>query len=182
MLSIQRQVATMASIDDLRLKILDRPQVVLNERVGTGDSSRTVYKLSHAIIMPATAVVRVGGEELSDGEDYTLDLASGKLAFTDAPEDGAAIEADYEFAAYSDSDLQSFLDKAGGSLPLAAGEALMSLISDRNRLVTWSRDDMRVDYDQLRRDIAETARRFYSQGASESPGAKITEVKWEEVT
>ena len=89
--------------------------------------------------------------------------------------------ADYEFATYSDADLQSFLDGAGGNLALAAGEALTSLIADQGRLVTWSRGDMKIDYDRLRRDISDVARRFYAQGASESAGAVTNEVDWEEV-
>jgi len=170
----------MAIIDELRLKILDRPQVVLDERVGTGDGSTTIFRLRHVPVLADSQTIRVGGVAKSEGVDYTLDDASGKLTFIQAPADGDAITASYDFAAFADSDLQAFLDASGGNLALAAGEALTTLIADRARLVTWSRGDMRLDFDRLRRDLAEVARRFVSQGASEA-GAKADEVEWEEV-
>jgi hypothetical protein len=171
----------MATIEEFRLKILDRPQVVLDERVGSGDGSATVYKLSHAPVMDGTAHVRVNGVEKVEGTDYTLDSATGKLTLVAAPGQGLAIVASYDFAAFSDSELQAFLDGAGGNLALAAGEALTSLISDRARLVTWSRGDTRIDYDRLRRDITNVAERYLSQGRSEVGGAKADDVEWEEV-
>ena len=67
------------------------------------------------------------------------------------------------------------------NLALAAGEALTALVSDRARLVTWSRGDMRIDYDRLRKDIADVAAHYLSQGRSEVGGAKTDNVGWEEV-
>ncbi len=171
----------MATIDDLRLKILDRPQIVLGEEIGSSDGVRKVYRLGHAPVMEESVTIYVGGLVKVEGVDYTLDYQTGKLAFNTAPLEGDAISGDYEFAAFSDADLQAFLDHAGGNLALAAGEALTSLIADRNRLVTWSRGDARIDYDRLRRDLSEVARRFYNQGASESAGATVKDVDWEEV-
>ena len=170
----------MSALDDLRLKILDRPQVVVGERVGTGDGTTKVFGLRHRPIMSGSVTVYVGGAEKTEGVDYTLDYATGKLTFESAPSDGAAVTADYEFAAFSDEDLERFLEASGGNLALAAGEALTSLIADRNRLVTWSRGDAKMDYDRLRQDLSEVARRFYSQGASESGGA-VDEVDWQGV-
>jgi len=171
----------MATAEELRLKILDRPQLVIGERVGTGDGTVKVYKLGRTPVMSGSLTVYIGGQEKTEGADYTLDYANGKLQFTSSPVEGDAITSDYEFAAFSDEDLERFLTSAGGNLSLAAGEALTSLITDRGRLVTWSRGDARIDYDRLRRDIADVARRFYSRGASESGGAKTDEIDWEEI-
>jgi hypothetical protein len=170
----------MATVDELRLKILDRPQVVIGERVGTGDGSRMVYRISHAPIMSGSVTILVGGEKQTEGENYTLDYSNGKLSFSLAPSGTEPIVADYEFAAFSDDELQEFLDKAGGNLALAAGEALTSLMADRNRMITWSRGDAKLDYDRLRQDLADVARRFYSRGASES-GSVAEDVDWEGV-
>ncbi len=171
----------MATVNELRLKILDRPQIVIGERVGTGDGSTKVYKLRHCPVMSGTAVIYVENVAQTVGDDYTLDCQTGKLTFTAAPDDGDSIRAEYEFAAFTDEDLTEFLDSAGGNLALAAGEALTSLVADRSRLVTWSRGDAKIDYDRLRRDLADVARRFYARGASESGGARSDEVNWEEV-
>jgi hypothetical protein len=171
----------MATVDELRLKILDRPQVVINERFGTGDGAAKIFKLGHVPIMDGSVSVYVAGEVQTEGGDYSLDCSTGRLDFTSAPDEGDALTADYEFAAFSDADLQSFIDSAGGNLSLAAGEALTSLIADRGRLVSWSRGDAKIDYDRLRRDLADVARRFYDRGASESGGARTEEINWEEV-
>ena len=171
----------MATIDELRLKILDRPQVVLDERVGSGDGSATVFKLAHSPVMAGTANVLVNGNVQVEDTDYHLDYSTGKLTFSEAPADGGATVASYDFAAFSDAELQIYMDSAGGNLTLAAGEALTALVSDRARLVTWSRGDTRIDYDRLRRDIADVAARYLSQGRSEVGGAKTDNVEWEEV-
>ncbi len=171
----------MATTEDLRLKILDRPQLVIAERVGTGDGSSKVYKFLHSTIMATSVSVYVAGVKKTETTDYTLDYASGKLTLVVAPSDGDSVVADYEFATFSDTDLQAFLDGASGNLALAAGEILTSLLADSGRLITWSRGDMKIDYDRLRQDIADVARRFLSQGASESGGATVNEVDWEEV-
>jgi hypothetical protein len=170
----------MSTIDELRLKIFDRPQLILNEHVGNGDGNTADFKIAQIPILPGSAVVLVDGIPKVETVDYTLDYSTGRLTFTDPPEQGEVITASYDFAAFTDSELQSFLDRSGGNLSIAAGEALSTLVSDRSRLLSWARGDMRIDYDQLRRDLIVLAIRFLEQGGSES-GARIDEINWEEV-
>ncbi|MCX6646200.1 MAG: DUF2460 domain-containing protein [bacterium] len=170
----------MATIEQLRLKILDKPQVILGENVGVGDGSTTAWKLRLVPVMEGTVTVYAAGEELTEDEDYSLDYETGVITFETAPDEGDSIAADYSFAAFSDDDLQGFLDEAGGNLALAAGNALMSLLADRTRMVSWSKGEGKIDYGQLRKDISDTAKRFLRQGMSES-GARTDEVDWEEV-
>ncbi|MFH1676417.1 MAG: hypothetical protein ABIC40_05260 [bacterium] len=169
----------MATVEELRLKILDRPQVVTDERVGTGDGVKKIYKLRCVPVMADSETIRVGGLVMAG--NYELDDSTGKLEFTLAPSDGAAIEAVYDFAAFTDDELQLCLDGAGGNLALAAGEALMVLLTDRTRLVNWSKGDTRIDYDQLRKDLTDAAIRYLKQGRSERGGAAVEDVIWEEV-
>lgn len=171
----------MATVDELRLKILDRPQFVSGERVGSGDGSQETFKILHTPVIQDTVTIYLDGQQISEETDFNLDYGTGKLIFTQAPGDGVSIAADYEFATFSDSELEEFLITAGNNLSLAAGQILTSLVADRSRLVTWSRGDMKIDYDRLRKDISEVARRFYAQGASESGGANAQNVDWEEV-
>lgn len=170
----------MATIEQLRLKILDKPQVVIGEKVGVGDGSKAKFKLKLVPIMDESVTLYIDGEVLEE-ENYELDYETGVITFDSAPEEGEAVVADYGFTAFSDSDLQEFLDESGGNLAMAAGNALMSLLADRNRMVSWSRSEGRIDYDRLRKDISETASRFLKQGMSES-GSKTDEVDWEEVS
>jgi len=170
----------MATTDELRLKILDRPQGIPGEVVGTGDGTRDRFKLRNVPVMADSVSLVVGGIAKTEEVDYSLDYVTGVIVLNVAPDEGDLITADYEFAAFTDGELQTILDSSGGNLSLAAGQALTSLIADRSRLVTWTRGDSRVDYDRLRRDISDVARRFYSQGACES-GGKTDEIAWEEV-
>jgi hypothetical protein len=170
----------MSTIDELRLKIFDWPQLILNEHVGDGNGSTADFKIAQVPILPSSAVVLINGVPKVETLDYTLDYSSGRLTFIDPPEQDEVITASYDFAAFTDPELQSFLDRAGGNLAMAAGEALSTLASDRSRLVTWARGDMRIDYDQLRRDLNVLAIRFLEQGGSES-GARIDDIDWEEV-
>lgn len=169
----------MATVEELRLKILDRPQLVANERTGTGDGVNKTFKLKYVPIMADSETIKVGGLEVMEG--YELDNSTGKLEFTAAPGDGDAIEAVYEFAAFSDDELQLCLDGAGGNLALAAGEALMVLVTDRTKLVNWSKGDTHIDYDRLRKDLSDAAIRYLKQGRSERGGATVEDVIWEEV-
>jgi hypothetical protein len=107
--------------------------------------------------------------------------ATGKITFDEAPDDGDPVVASYDFAAFSDDELQQYLENAGGNLALAAGEALTSLIADRSRLVTWTRGDMRLDFDRLRQDISKVIDRYMSQGRSEAGRPRADTVEWEEV-
>jgi len=171
----------MATVDELRLKILDRPQMVPGERVGTGDGSGKTFKIMRTPVMGNSVTIYLDGVEVNEETDFDLDYGTGKLIFIQAPGDGVSITADYEFATFGDSELEAFLSSSGNNLSLAAGQVLTSLVADRSRLVTWSRGDMKIDYDRLRKDISEVARRFYAQGASESGGASAQNVDWEEV-
>ncbi len=156
----------MATVDDLRLKILDREQVVIGERLGTGDGKNRVFKVKHTPIMKGTVRFYLDNDEYQGPID-SLDYGTGKLTFYREPADGVMVMIDYQFAAFTDKELQKFLDNSNGNLALASAATLEALIADRARLITWSRGDMKIDYD--------------AQGNSETWGIKTDEVDWEDV-
>lgn len=167
----------MSTIKDLRLKILDRAQQVYGERLGIGDGSKKTFKLNHLRIMPGTLKVRLDD---SESDDYIALFDTGKITFALVPPEGTAITADYEFTTFCNTELQEFLDAADGSLATAAGNALLALNADQNRLTCWSRGDMKIDFDRLRKDITDVAERFLKQGQSVTPPDPEA-VDWEEV-
>lgn len=171
----------MTKIEELRLKIMDRPQAALNERVGTGDGIKRIFKLACAPVMRGSVLIQAGGEPMNEGDDFSLDYSSGKLTFIEAPEDKAAIVASYDFAAFSDEELEMLVSRASGNLALAASEALNALLSDRNRLITWTRNDTRLDFDRLRDSLKELSEKYASQGRSEASPPVIDEISWEEI-
>lgn len=169
------------TVDDLRFKILDRTQIVIAERVGTGDGSKNVFKFLHRLITPESVYVDVAELKKAETTDYSVDYVSGKLTFVIAPPDEAPIRVNYTFATFSDEELQVFLDQAEGNLAGAAGSALETLIADQGKLITWSRGDLKTDFDRLRSDIKDVANRYHAQAASESTGTKTKDVNWEDV-
>lgn len=169
----------MSDINDLRLKILDRAQLVIGERVG----HRTAidYRLlHHRAIMPGSVSVYVEGIKKTETSDYALDYATGKLAFVVALDDDDIVAADYEFATYSDVELQEFLDAADGSLATAAGNVLLALCTSQDRMICWARGDLKIDFTRLKKDVTDVAQRFLAQGESEPP-VEPEDVNWEEI-
>ncbi len=144
----------MATIEELRLKILDRPQIVVGEYLGKGDGIQTSFRLFHYPLQ-GTISMTVDGEEVahvSSGAGVTAAIA---------PPEGTLVGANYDYAVFTDSDLQGFLDANDGNLARAAGDALTGLISDSFKLRKWSRGDNGIDYDRLRRELKGIADRFH---------------------
>jgi uncharacterized protein (TIGR02217 family) len=81
-----------------------------DQAIGVGDGSRREFALAktyasggadyvRAIEKPVTGSVRVavGGAELAEGADWTLDAATGRVTFTAAPGAGAVVTAGFAF-------------------------------------------------------------------------------------
>ena len=171
----------MATINDLRSKIYDKPQVVLDDRIGTGDGVRINFLTRYSPVMDGTLTVTVGGVPQIEDTDYTFDYSTGLIAFATQPDADDIILADYSYAAFTDEELQAILDSNGGNINLAAGEALTTLLSSRTKLVSWSKGDTKIDYDRVRSDLKQIADKFIAQGRSESGGANVTDIDWEEI-
>lgn len=78
--------------------------------IGFGDGSRTAFQLiktyasgghsyDRPIAKPVAGTVRVGvaQDALQEGIDYQVDLATGVIAFTSAPDSGLVVSAGFEF-------------------------------------------------------------------------------------
>ncbi len=81
-----------------------------DQGIGTGDGSQTDFRLiktyqsgTYSYIRPiskpveGTVVVGLGGADLTEGDDYSIDHATGTLSFAAAPEAGAQVTAGFEF-------------------------------------------------------------------------------------
>lgn len=82
----------------------------LDQQLGTGDGVRVGFALRKAyrsgpgsywrpIVKPVagTVLAAVGGVEMRDTLDFTVDAATGTLTFRAPPEDGAVVTAGFEF-------------------------------------------------------------------------------------
>ena len=65
--------------------------------------------------------------------------------------------------AFTDGELQQFLIESNDAVSTAAGNALLVLVKDRDRLKTWVRADTDVDYDQIAKNVGDVARSFLHQ-------------------
>ncbi len=95
---------------DYRTGPADREISALDEFVGIGDGIRDTFQITRTYasggieyvrpidkIVPDTARISVGADELQRGIDYTLDENTGILTFAHPPDVGGEIRAGYEF-------------------------------------------------------------------------------------
>ncbi|MDQ0246441.1 hypothetical protein J2S09_004045 [Bacillus fengqiuensis] len=73
------------------------PCVAVAEAVGTGNGKTTVFQLDNFPVIPLSETVYVDGAVRRRGIDYTVNYATGRITFTDAPCAGEDITADYEY-------------------------------------------------------------------------------------
>ena len=82
----------------------------MDQRLGEGDGSTLIFQLvktyqsgSYSYVRPiskpveGTLKVAVGGVELQEGPDFTLDAATGEIQLASAPNAGVTVTAGFEF-------------------------------------------------------------------------------------
>jgi len=69
------------------------------EAVGTGDGTTTDFTLANAPVEVDSEVVYVDGVAQTRDTDYSINYETGVISFVTAPPSGAAITADYDYAA-----------------------------------------------------------------------------------
>lgn len=90
-----------------------RPSAAIDSRdqlLGVGDGAQVTFQLvkrygsgEGLYVRPVskpvlgTVAVTVGGQEVQEGVDYTLDYATGLLTFADPPDTGAEVRAGFEY-------------------------------------------------------------------------------------
>jgi hypothetical protein len=73
-----------------------------------------------------------------------------------------------KLSAFSDEELQELLNSNGGNLRLAAAAGLNVLIEDDHKLEVWSRAAAGIDYQKLRRDLRDVARRYREEAVHDA--------------
>ncbi|MEL7165078.1 MAG: DUF2460 domain-containing protein [Pseudomonadota bacterium] len=95
---------------DFKSSASSRPPAFLDQVIGTGDGEATDFQLqktyqsgafsyARPIAKPVLGTVRVGADydEMQEGIDYEVDLATGIVRFVTPPEDGVIVKAGFEF-------------------------------------------------------------------------------------
>jgi len=90
----ERFIIEMVWCDDFPITV-----EVLDEAVGTGDASTTVFYLDHFPVDADSEKIYVDESEQIQGEDkdYTIDYANGKITFITIPGIDLVITADYKY-------------------------------------------------------------------------------------
>ena len=158
----------MSQRDELRKLIQDLPRLEVRKQVGYGDGSRKKFILPRRPILADGLQVFIDGVEKTPDEDYTVDLSTGGITFTSAPDNDDEITATYHFTALSDAELDSALERNPGSIYLAAAEAINMLLAGRGRLINFAKADGRVDLKAVRENLTTLADHYRSLGASAS--------------
>ena len=101
----------MTNLEELRLMLSDPFKDGFDDIVADDESKQ--YQLSHHNIKPESLTVYINNDEQTLTTDYTVDLSQGVITFTSSPNNEDLIEAKYKYAAFSDDELNDFLDKDG---------------------------------------------------------------------
>jgi hypothetical protein len=121
---------TLTAVEAVRLKSADRSD--LTRETSKGDGSNLYWKLQHTNI--SGLQVRKDGLALTEGLDYTEDLVNGVVTFTVIPAVNTDLDFTYYWSIYSDTEIQYFLDEAGGDTTIATAHLLLAWAADAARL------------------------------------------------
>ncbi len=158
----------MSQRDELRKLIQDMPRLEIRKLVGYGDAASVKFQLPRHPVLADGLQLFVDGEEQTLDTDYTIDLETGGVTFSAAPDEADEITATYHFAALSDDELDIILARNPGSIYLAAAEAITVLLTGRGRLVNFAKGDTRVELQAVRENLMSLAEHYRNLGASAS--------------
>ena len=176
----------MIARDVVRLKTGDKSKIEREEIIADGSS--TVFKLNHDIITGNPSVWLDSSLQTVDS-DYSVDSEYGKITFSTAPTDGQVVLVEYNWAVFSDIEVDYFLEEAGDNSTLASVKLLLALAADAAKLAMretmaggGGMGSVTRDTSLTAQELRETANVLYKQYSEESgasfPADGITEIIW----
>src|SRR3990167_8366052 len=148
------------SIARVRSLIGDMTKASLQERVGSGNGTNTIFQLAAPPIRTGTLQFLVSGADKI--ASAIVNLAVGTVDLTgSAPPLGDIILASYQFNALSDDEISGFLDMASaGSSLVAASYACRALVGNYNRWFNYSIGNKTVNKDNVGPKMLKLAEAF----------------------
>lgn len=125
----------MSEIATIRRRVGDRSKA--QKDIATGNGKDRSYHLQYQNVFGL--IVTVEGTEVQINNDYTLDGAGGRVIFSAPPAEGANVSFDYNYAAYTDDEIQDLLDEQG--LDGATVAILEELTADTARFYDYSQGE-----------------------------------------
>lgn len=145
---------TLTDLARLRLKINDRRRVTLRETVGLGDGGSTRYQTQMHPVAVDSEEVSVAGTFQTPTTDYTIDTDLGLLTFTSPPASGEEVVVSYQWSAFSDAELEDFLDRYA-NVTRAAIVALEAILADYDRFIKYTFGQESVDRSAAHKTISD---------------------------
>lgn len=142
----------LTDLEKVRLKIADRPRVVIDETIGTGNALATIFRLQGAPVTAASEAITLNGVAQTDPAHYGLVDATGVVTFVTTPSVDAVLGASYTWSVFSDDELQEALTDEG-SVNGAAAEAIRWILADTDRFVKYTFGQEVVDRGSARKAL-----------------------------
>ncbi len=137
----------MTDLEKLRLLIGDQIYQQIDNAVGNGVT--VLFQLKFQNIQNAS--VKVNGTLTTA---YTLEAKSGFIRFTAAPTDGHAIIIEYEYSAFTDTELTDILNDCG-SVKSAALFCIDCLMADAARRFSYTRGASTMNVNEVFEQLKE---------------------------
>ncbi len=136
-------------LERLRLRIGDRPRLVLWETAGVGDDLETKFQVELRPVIDASESVVLqdgsGRTPLVRDTDYTFDYLQGLATLTTAPADSTLVLVTYTWVVFSDVELADLLEQSGSVVVVAAIQAVTWLLADTERFIRYTFGQETVD-------------------------------------
>jgi hypothetical protein len=180
---------TLTTLQQIRLAISDKP--IITRETSRGDGLAKYFRLGNSSIQTTPAPeVRVDGILKTDVADYAVNYDQGIITFVATPIVNSTIDFIYYWTIFTDEELQSFLDDAGGNRVIASANALMAWAADAAKVAKRQTMSGGGGLGQVVMDTAVTAKELRATAQAiiamekdlgESiPAEGLTEVGWNE--
>ena len=155
----------LTNLERLRLQIADRRRLVMHEVAGVSDGQSKGYQVrgipvfsgTLSVVLSLDGVVTI----LAEGIDFTFDYALGLLILNTAAGSGAFIQCSYQWATFSDAELNDVLLQSGfeslgnDDVTKASILALQMVLADGDRFIKYTLGQEMVDRSQARQAIVD---------------------------
>jgi hypothetical protein len=142
---------TMTNLELIRKKLAD--DYKFNADTNDGDGTTSIFKLSHGNIKEDTYEVYVNGSLVTTGFDF--DLERGIIEFNTPPSDGHAIYVKYDFSAFSDTEINNFLEENDNNVNKTIVDLVEMLLSDASRRFDYSTGQSDMKPNQIFKNLKE---------------------------
>ena len=126
----------MSEIATIRRRVGDRSKA--QKDIATGNGKDRSYHLQYQNVF--ALIVTVNDTEVTEGNDYTVDGPGGRVIFSAPPALDAVVTFDYNYAAYTDQEIQDLIDETGNT-DSATVAILEELTADTARFYDYTQGE-----------------------------------------